>query len=175
MPRKAAKSSASKPKQSAGPKATRPHAPGYGLSKDAKGLLSWDWAANHLARARNYFITTVTPEGAPHVMVVWGLWFDNAFVFSTGRRSRKGRNLANNPRCVICPENAEEAVIVEGIADEITDKPTLKKIYAAYNDKYSFDPGGMAEPFFRVRPRRVFGLIEKSFTTSATRWLFPTS
>ena len=41
-----------------------------------------------LAAARNYFIATVTvSDGAPrpHLMVVWGLWLDDAFQFSTGR------------------------------------------------------------------------------------------
>jgi hypothetical protein len=30
--------------------------------------------------------------------------------------------------------------------------------------------GGGSEPVYRVRPGRVFGLIEKSFPKTATRW-----
>jgi len=32
------------------------------------------------------------------------------------------------------------------------------------------DPRSMGEPIFIVRPRTVFGFIEKSFPQSATRW-----
>ncbi len=32
--------------------------------------------------------------------------------------------------------------------------------------------GDGSEPLYRVRPTRVFGLIEKSFPKTATRWTF---
>ena len=99
--------------------------PGYGIPKTKKGLLPWKWAEQRLRKSHNYWITTVKPDGSPHVMVVWGLWLDGAFLFSTGSQSRKARNLAQNPRCVVCTEAAEEAVIVEGIA-EIVDVPVRR-------------------------------------------------
>jgi hypothetical protein len=34
------------------------------------------------------------------------------------------------------------------------------------------DPRGMNEPIFAVRPRTVFGFVEKTFPKSATRWNF---
>ena len=58
------------------PKSSRPHMPGYGLPKGSKGLLPWTWAEQRLKKSHNYWITTVKPEGAPHTMVVWGLWQD---------------------------------------------------------------------------------------------------
>ena len=103
----------------AAPKATRPHMPGYGLPRGTKGLLAWDWAERCLARSHNYWIVTVRPDAAPHTMVVWGVWVDERFYFSTGRGSRKARNLASNPACIVCTENAAEAVIVEGSATEV--------------------------------------------------------
>jgi hypothetical protein len=47
--------------------------PGYGLAQGAKGLLAWSWAKRRLERSRLYWLTTVRPNGAPHVMVIWGL------------------------------------------------------------------------------------------------------
>ena len=90
------------------PTVSRPHMPGYGMPKTAKGLLPWKWAEQRLRKSHNYWITTVRPDGSPHVMVVWGLWLDGAFLFSTGSQSRKARNLAQNPRCVVSTEAAEE-------------------------------------------------------------------
>jgi PPOX class probable F420-dependent enzyme len=148
--------------------------PGYGLvaEKEGEGLLPWSWAVDRLTAARNYFIATTRPDGRPHVMVVWGLWLDDAFYFSTGRGSRKARNLAANPACVICPEDGEEAVLVEGTAAELTDPAILEQFAHAYQQKYAWDVSGNREPVYVVRPRVVYGQIEKTFTKSATRWQF---
>ena len=116
------------PKKKAGtPLSSRPQAQGYGFPKGKKGLLTWSWAEQRLKKSHNYWITTVKPDGSPHAMVVWGLWQDGRFLFSTGSQSRKTRNLAQNARCIVCTEDAHEAVIVEGIA-EIADVEARRKL-----------------------------------------------
>jgi len=105
-------------------------------------------------------------------MVVWGLWRDGAFYFSTGKSSRKAKNLAANPRCVICTERAEQAVIVEGVAELIKDGTKFPWFNKDYEAKYKWDMSGFAEPLYAVRPRVAFGLYEKDFVGSATRWQF---
>ena len=163
-------------KKQSRPKPSRPQMPGYGLPKGTKGLLPWTWAEQRLQKSHNYWITTVKPDGSPHTMVVWGLWQDGRFLFSTGCKSRKARNLEKNQNCVVCTELANEAVIVEGIA-EIADVAARRKLLPAYERKYKFDMGGMKEdilsmkePVFAVRPSVVFGLAEKDFIGKATRW-----
>jgi hypothetical protein len=160
------------------PRSTRPHMPGYGLPKGSKGLLPWSWAEQRLKKSHNYWITTVKPDGSPHTMVVWGLWLDGRFLFSTGSKSRKARNLVQNTNCVVCSEHAHEAVIVEGIA-EVADVPTRRKLLPKYEHKYKFDMGAMKddilsmkEPVFAIRPRVVFALWEKHFVGKSTRWSF---
>src|SRR5438270_10744428 len=111
------------------PEATRPQAPGYGFPKSKKGLLPWSWAEQRLKKSHNYWITTVKPDGSPHTMVVWGLWQEGRFVFSTGSKSRKAQNLKHNPNCIVATENAAEAVIVEGVA-EIADVAARRKMLA---------------------------------------------
>ena len=59
-------------------------------------------------------------------MPVWGVWLDDTFYFSTGRKSRKGRNLAANAACTITNDDAEDAVIVEGSAEEVKDAAALE-------------------------------------------------
>ena len=105
-------------------------------------------------------------------MPVWGVWTDGAFYFSTGRKSRKGRNLAANPACTITNDDGEEAVILEGVAEEVKEADELERMAAAYKKKYKMDPRVMKEPIFVVRPRTVFGFIEKTFPKTATRWRF---
>jgi hypothetical protein len=160
------------------PRPSRPSMPGYGLPESKKGLLPWEWAEQRLRKSHNYWITTVKPDGSPHAMVVWGLWLDGAFLFSTGRQSRKAKNLAKNPHCVVGTEDASEAVIVEGVA-EIVGAPARREFLKKYKPKYDFDMSTMEqdiltmkEPVFAVRPQVVFGLYEKKFMSSATRWKF---
>ena len=157
--------------------------PGYGLPTGNKGLLPWSWADQRLKKSHNYWITTVKPGGSsdsvsPHSMVVWGLWQDGRFLFSTGSKSRKARNLAQNVNCVVCTEHAQEAVIVEGVA-EIAEVDARRKFLPKYERKYKFDMSAMKqdilslkEPVFAVRPRVVFGLWEKHFMEKSTRWTF---
>jgi uncharacterized pyridoxamine 5'-phosphate oxidase family protein len=154
------------------PKASRPHMPGYIDEKDKKGLLPWSWAIDLLSKTKNYFVTTVRSDGRPHVMPVWGVWMGDRFYFSTGSKSVKGRNLAENPNCVLCPGGADEAVILEGRAAKLTDKSIFKKFAALYLQKYKFDITTMNEPIYCIRPRVVFGQIEKTFVKTATRWTF---
>lgn len=154
------------------PKPERPHMPGYGLPKSRKGLLPWSWAEQRLQKSHNYWISTVRPDGSPHTMVVWGLWIDGAFYFSTGKQSQKARNLSANPKCVVCTERANEAVIVQGEARLVRDSPQIK-FFSRYEKKYEWDMSTMQdEPVYQVKPKIVFGLYEKKFIEAATRWTF---
>jgi nitroimidazol reductase NimA-like FMN-containing flavoprotein (pyridoxamine 5'-phosphate oxidase superfamily) len=155
------------------PKADRPFAPGYGIvgAEDGKGLLPWTWVARKMNRCRTFWLTTIhAGNGHPHVMPVWGVWMDDAFFFSTGRKSRKGQNLSANPACTVTNDRGEEAAIVEGLATPVEDAASLERVATAYKKKYKMDPRSMNEPIFIVRPKTVFGFIEKTFPKSATRW-----
>jgi nitroimidazol reductase NimA-like FMN-containing flavoprotein (pyridoxamine 5'-phosphate oxidase superfamily) len=103
-------------------------------------------------------------------MPVWGVWLDDAFFFSTGHKSRKCQNLSANPACTITNDHGEEAVIIEGMATPAEDPAGLERVAIVYKKKYKMDPRSMREPIFMVRPKTVFGFIEKSFPKSATRW-----
>ena len=155
------------------PKASRPVAIGYGIPADKKGMLPWKWAEERLARSHNYWFSSVRADGRPHAMVIWGLWLEGSFWFSTGAQSRKSKNLERNSNCVVCTEDASEAVIVEGAAEKVTDAKARRRFFVAYEPKYKFDMSAFQnEPIWRVQPRRVFGLDESDFTGKATKWEF---
>jgi nitroimidazol reductase NimA-like FMN-containing flavoprotein (pyridoxamine 5'-phosphate oxidase superfamily) len=155
------------------PQAERPEIPNYGIPESTKGLLSWSWAEQRLKTSHNYWLITTYPDGRPHAMPIWGIWIDGAFYFSTDRQSRKARNLARNPRCIVCNERAEEAVIVHGKAEELQDMELVRELGKPYHRKYKpwkLDPALGA--IFAVRPTLALGMYEKKFDTSATRWKF---
>jgi hypothetical protein len=111
-------------------------------------------------------------------MVIWGIWWDGAFWFSTGPQTRKAKNIAAQPHCVIGTEKADEAVIVEGTATEITDRAEWKRMGEFYDKKY----GGKLLPLlessggsvFRIEPKVAFGQDEhaEDFVQAATKWTF---
>lgn len=153
---------------------------GYGIAEDLDGLLPWSWAVERLTRTRNYWVGTTTPAGAPHSMPLWGVWLNDRLFFSTGKRSRKYRNLVGNVRCVVTTGDGNEPVIVEGTAREIgttAQAERFPELLDAYRAKYDFDATTMDEPLFELLPRVAFGLIEEEskFATSATRWTFDES
>jgi len=160
------------------PPADRPFAPGYGIvgANDGLGLLPWSWVKGKMESCRTFWLATICPgtenasEARPHVMPVWGVWVNDAFFFSTGRKSRKGQNLVANPSCTVANDDGEEAVIIEGKASVVQDPAMLKGIASVYKKKYKMDPRSMGEPIFKVQPAKVFSFIEKSFPNSATRW-----
>jgi hypothetical protein len=155
------------------PAATRPTVPGYEFSAKKKGLLPWSWAVERLKKSRQYWMATTRPDGTPHLMIVWGLWFDDSFWFSTGSASRKARNLAANPKCAIGTDDAAKAVILEGVVELVDPKhPEYEQFTKAYEKKYRWDVREMGQPVYCLQPRLGFGLFEKKFQQTATRWSF---
>jgi len=162
------------------PKPSRPYWPDFAaMPKDpATGLKNWTWALERLEKSHNYWIATTRPGGRPHLMLVWGVWWEDAFWFSTGPNTRKAKNIAVHGYCSIGTEHADEAVILEGIPQEITDRSVWKRLAAVYNKKY----GGDVEPLllasggkvYRVEPQTAFGQDEHApnFAESVTRWRF---
>jgi pyridoxine/pyridoxamine 5'-phosphate oxidase len=162
------------------PKASHPHWPDavQDLSKDLTALKPWPWALERLEKSHNYWISTTRPDGRPHLMLVWGIWWNDAFWFSTGPRTRKAKNIAADPHVVIGTEKADEAVILEGNAEEIKERTVWKQFALIYNSKYGGDVAPILNScdgsVYRVRPQIAFGQDEhaENFTESVTRWKF---
>lgn len=163
------------------PMAGRPNVPeSYGLAPVTEGeILPWSWAEERLREARNYWVVTVRPDGRPHAMPVWGAWVDGAFYFGTGGDSRKGRNIAADPRAVVHLESGDEVVVLEGVMTEVTNADDIRRFDEAFNPKYGF--GGDSEELdltelgavmYRLAPQVAFGWTEASFPQNATRWVF---
>ncbi len=152
------------------PTASRPHMAGYGVPKSLEGALSWEWARERISQSHNYWLTTVRADGSPHSMVVWGIWLDGAYYFSTSATSRKARNLQQNPACVVCTEMADQAVIIEGTARKLDDDKIPQPAFTDYKAKYGWELDPKRGPVYEVRPQTVFAMPEKQFPNGVTRW-----
>jgi hypothetical protein len=155
--------------------------PDYGVDTTEWEPLPWTWAAERLSGGRNFWIVTVSADGRPHAMPVWGVWNDEElrFAFSCGPRSRKAANLAVNPQVVVASEDTVECLSVEGCA-QLVDDDRLDVWIARYLTKYTPMSPDLSADFlrqnliFEVVPDRALAVIEREeeFATRATRWRF---
>jgi hypothetical protein len=154
--------------ESKSPEASRPFVKGYGIPKSVEGVLPWSYVGERMTAARNYWVATVHPEGRPQARPVWGVWVDETLYFGGGPDTRWSRNLAANPEVSVHLEDGNEAVILEGTVDRITDPddPIVARLDEAYGAKYDM-PHGV--PVWVLRPRVVFAWA--SFPKDATRWV----
>jgi PPOX class probable F420-dependent enzyme len=134
------------------------------------------------------WLATVNPDGSPHVTGIGAIWVDGAFWFETGERSRKGRNLARDPRCTLSTSSRDFDLVVEGEARQVTDPATVADIaarYAAEGWPARVDESGTAltaefsAPSAGPPPWHVYRLTPRTATSllcvdpgGATRWRF---
>lgn len=134
------------------------------------------------------WLATVNADGSPHVTGIGALWADGEFWFETGERTKKGRNLARDPRCSLSVATDDFDLVVDGRA-ELNDDP---KTVAAMADQWAaegwparVDESGVAltaeysAPSAGPPPWRVYRLTPQTATAlltvtpgGATRWRF---
>lgn len=146
----------------------------------------WEEACAALARAPVYWLSTVRPDGRPHVTPLIAVWLDDALYFCTGPDERKARNLEGNPQCVLTTGSNSLAagldVVVEGRAVRVRDDAELHAVAAAYLAKYgsdwtftvahgAFQHEGTTAVVFQVRPSTAFA-FGKGEPFSQTRYRF---
>ncbi len=159
----------------------------YGVPDDLDGVLDWSWAVERLDACRNFWVSTVSADGRPHLMPVWGIWLPerDQFMFSCAPGARKARNLRGNPRISVAVDDSVEVVVIEGVATEVrtTEIVDLVRRWAAKYGTDDEDDGASEEQLaefladtaaFLVDPERAFGLIERpeDFGPRATRWVW---
>ncbi len=159
----------------AGPTASRPHMPGYGVPKDKKGLLHWSHVTERMAEAQNYWVCTVSPDGRPHATPVWGLWIDDRLYFGGSPNTRRSRNLAENPAVCVHLESGSDVIILHGDARELgAPEPSLTaRLIETSAKKYGYAPkpedyGAPGNYVFRP----LWALAWKQSLKDATRWRF---
>jgi hypothetical protein len=148
--------------------------------------IEWETGRKRVEGAELFWLSTVRPDGRPHVTPLISVWLDGAAYFCTGPDERKAKNLAENPNCILTTgcNLLEEGldVVIEGEARQIRDEAKLKRIADAYELKYgsdwhfdvrdgAFHAEGSGEALvFEVAPTTAFGFGKGEY--SQTRWRF---
>jgi hypothetical protein len=147
----------------------------------------WTEARERLEKAEVYWLTTVRPDGRPHVTPLVSVWLDGTLFFCTGPSERKAQNLASNSHCIIttgCNALAEGLdLVVEGDAVKVSDEVVLQHVADRYAAKYDppfhftvrdgafLNSGGGQALVYEVTPAKAFG-FGKGESFSQTRWRF---
>jgi general stress protein 26 len=148
----------------------------------------WSQARAELADAEVYWLSTVRPDGRPHVTPLLGVWLEGALYFCTGPQERKAKNLAGNPHCILTTGRSTLDgldLVIEGTAKSVGDQAELGRVADTYESKYGphfAAPDGTwsglgdairrAEVLVcRVAPETGFG-FGKGGLFSQTRWRF---
>ena len=134
------------------------------------------------------WLATINPDGSPHVTGIGALWADGCWWFATGTQTRKGRNLARDPRCTLSVAAQEFDLAVDGEASLVTDPATVADMaarWAAEGWPARVDDTGTAltaeysAPSAGPPPWHVYRLTPRSATAlgtvdpgGATRWRF---
>lgn len=161
--------------------------PRYG--EDDVRALSWPEIRQQLSDAPLYWLSTVRPDGRPHVTPLIGVWSDGALVFCTGAEERKAKNLEHNRHCVLTTgTNALHSgidVVLGGDAVRVEDEHRLHHLAEVYEEKYGAEwhfevrdggfrhsdaDGGHPALVFAVAPVTVFGFGKDPY--SQTRYRF---
>jgi hypothetical protein len=149
----------------------------------------WEAVLEVLGRAQVYWVSSVRPDGRPHVTPVLGLWADGAFWFCTGPGERKAANLGGNPSCVVTTGTDRldgMDVVIEGAAGPRSGPGELSALAEGLHRKYGAwfeEPDGTWAGLGRairagdvlalcVRPTRIL-TFAKGDTFSQTAWSVP--
>ena len=131
-----------------------------------------------LAAARNYWMCTSMPSGAPHAAPVWGVVIGGTLYLYSERRTVKARNLAADPRVVVHLESGEDVVIVRGTAEDAGTPGQVPEVVAALSAKYTDEEDRQylpdADPAFDVvyaiRPQSAMMWRLADYEGSQRRW-----
>jgi hypothetical protein len=148
--------------------------------------LPWSEAGRKIAGGGWFWLATVRPNGAPHVMPVFAAWANTSFFIASKDRARKSRNLEAEPRCVITTDTGDLHIIVEGIARHVRDDATLQQAVEAFQVVYDWPTridgnhldadygaptsGGPPYEVYEVTPIKAFGFPTDGESTTPTRW-----
>lgn len=149
----------------------------------------WASALAVLGEAEVFWLSTVRPDGRPHVTPLLAAWSLGGVCFTTGGQERKARNLEHNPRCVLTTgTNALTGVdvVIEGVASVVDERSEREQAAADFERKYGTHLTSPEGAWYRLgeaviagdtRLYRVAPTVGFAFgklpTSSQTRYTWP--
>jgi general stress protein 26 len=155
------------------------------FSEPGAEATSWEETLEVIRVAELFWISTVRPDGRPHVTPLVAVWLDDALHFSTGPDEQKALNIAADPRVALTTGANDWQggldVVIEGEAIRVTSADKLHQLAEAWAQKWDgrwdyqvgtdgFKHGAGTAIVFAVRPSKVLAFAKGRF--SHTRYRF---
>ena len=103
-----------------------------GFSSEGAHPTEWADGRQHLEEAEVFWLSTVRPDGRPHVTPLLAVWCVDAMYFCTGSDERKAKNLKRNPNCILTTGRNTLAesldVVVEGQVVKVSGEAELHRL-----------------------------------------------
>ncbi len=151
----------------------------YGQTPETTAqLMAWEEVAERIAASPNYWIATTTDDGRPHLRPVDGVFVDATLAFGGSPETRWVRHLQERPEVSASLPDNDHAIILEGTVELVTDPdlPIAGAVgvanVAKYPQYYGNDESSGTQPFWALRPRRVYAWSLTGFPNRATRFDF---
>lgn len=91
-----------------------------------------------LLAAQNIWVSTVRPDGRPHLTPVWFSYLDEKLYICIDPDSVKACNLKVNPHITLALEDGQHPLICEGKASPVQ-KPYLEEVRSEFRRKYEWE------------------------------------
>jgi len=162
--------------------------PGKGTEvEESTRSLDWPDVERRLASSGWFWLASVRPDGAPHMMPLFAAWSEPVLFIASKESARKSRNLDADGRCVLSTEADGAHVVVEGNASRVRDAATLERASAAFLQTYGWPTtvagdeldadygaptsGGPPYRVYQIAPTKMFALpIDGSFLPTRLRF-----
>ena len=156
-----------------------------GFSEPGAAAPPWAEVAGLLSSSEMFWLSTIRPDGRPHVTPLPAIWLDQTLYFCTGSQEQKTRNLHASPRCVLAAGANQFRsgldVVVEGTATRVTGTAQLQRLAEIWKTKLDWDfevasdgfldPAGRTGLVFGVVPDKILAFGKSPY--SQTRYLVP--
>jgi nitroimidazol reductase NimA-like FMN-containing flavoprotein (pyridoxamine 5'-phosphate oxidase superfamily) len=100
--------------------------------------VAWAEVPPRLADADGYWLATTRADGRPHLVPLLAVWDAGRLHFAAGAYTRKARNLAAKPDCVLTTRQEGLDLVVEGAAAVVRDEAVLQRVADTYASKYDW-------------------------------------
>ncbi|WP_199515102.1 pyridoxamine 5'-phosphate oxidase family protein [Nucisporomicrobium flavum] len=154
------------------------------FSEPGTAAVPWAKIERLLEDSEMFWLSTVRPDGRPHVTPLPAVWWEGVLHFCTGDQEQKSANLVRNPAVVLTTgvNRLREGVdvIVEGTAVRVTDRHRLTALAGLWKSKLDWDyevgsdafrdPDGRTGWVFGVAPAKVLSFGKSPYTQTRYRF-----
>lgn len=111
-----------------------------------------EWTDDLRTRAtasEDYWLATVRPTPAAHLVPIWAIMLDDVFYMATQPHAQKVKNVQAHTRVALSINDSKHPIIVEGVT-HFLELPATQNVQDAFQTKYNWNLNGEADPYILI-------------------------